>query len=88
MKADLETNKLTVVGKVDPMTLRDKLQQKFNKKVELISPQPKKDNKGGEKSEQKPEKKSDDKKSKEVFPWLPLDMRSALSSFSLLMLIN
>lgn len=68
-------NKLTVIGKVDPVKLREMVEQKTKKKVELVSPVPKKekdsDNKdkdggGGEKKTgDKPEKKSDDKKSKE-----------------------
>ncbi|KAK9291280.1 hypothetical protein L1049_009469 [Liquidambar formosana] len=73
-KADRPNNKLMVWGKVDVVKLREKLQEKTKKKVELISPQPKKDAKdsGGdkkpdEKSEKKPdEKKADDKKPKEV----------------------
>ncbi|XP_051113393.1 heavy metal-associated isoprenylated plant protein 3-like [Andrographis paniculata] len=36
--------KITVVGKVDPMKLRNKVEQKTHKKFELISPQPKKEN--------------------------------------------
>ena len=83
-KADCESNKLTVTGKVDPTRLRERLEYKTKKKVELLSPQPKKDGgagagSGGDKKsdEKKPdEKKGDDKKPKqEVFtilssPWL------------------
>ncbi|KAE8037778.1 hypothetical protein FH972_010340 [Carpinus fangiana] len=65
VKADPESSKLTVVGNVDPTSLRDKLAEKAKKKVELLSPQPKKDNKADDKSDQKPEKKSDEKKPKE-----------------------
>ena len=71
-----DSNQLTVVGKVDPVKLREMLEKKAKKKVELVSPLPKKDkdnNKdkdgggGGEKkAEGKPEKKPDEKKSKEV----------------------
>ncbi|CAL1404186.1 unnamed protein product [Linum trigynum] len=43
VKADVGTNKLTVMGIVDPVQIRDKLHEKTKKKVELISPQPKKD---------------------------------------------
>ncbi|XP_015898502.3 heavy metal-associated isoprenylated plant protein 6 [Ziziphus jujuba] len=74
VKADCATSKLTVNGKVDPAALREKLEQKIKKKVELVSPQPKKDGGGGDKkTEEKPEKKpeekkpsADDKKPKEV----------------------
>jgi hypothetical protein len=72
VKAELESNKLTVVGNVDPTKLRDKLAQKAKKNVELLSPQPKKDNKADDKSDQKPEKTADDKKPKEVLHWSPL----------------
>ncbi|KAL6499788.1 hypothetical protein OROGR_027698 [Orobanche gracilis] len=68
--------KITVVGMVDPVKLRDKVQQKTHKKVELISPQqPKKDggdNKkndkrkesggGGEKGKKENENESQNKK--------------------------
>lgn len=75
VKTDCATNKLTVNGKVDPAGLREKLEQKIKKKVELVSPQPKKDGGGGgdkksdDKAEKKPEEKkasADDKKPKEV----------------------
>lgn len=47
----IDGQKITVVGKVDPAKLRDKVEQKTHNKVELISPQPKKD--GGEKENAK-----------------------------------
>ncbi|XP_057781840.1 heavy metal-associated isoprenylated plant protein 3 [Salvia miltiorrhiza] len=47
----IDGQKITVVGRVDPAKLRDKVEQKTHKKVELISPQPKKD--GGEKEKGK-----------------------------------
>ncbi|CAN4119391.1 unnamed protein product [Withania somnifera] len=43
---DAESKKLTVIGKVDPVKLREKVEQKTHKHVELISPVPKKDVKG------------------------------------------
>ncbi|KAL1541323.1 heavy metal-associated isoprenylated plant protein 6-like [Salvia divinorum] len=43
VKADCDAKKLTVTGNVDPLWLREKVEIKTNKKVELISPQPKKD---------------------------------------------
>lgn len=59
-KADISGNKLTVIGKVDPIKVRDKLAEKTKKKVELVSPQPKKDAATGNKPP--PEKKPDDTK--------------------------
>ena len=47
----IDGQKMTVVGNVDPAKLREKTEQKTHKKVELISPQPKKD--GGEKENAK-----------------------------------
>ncbi|PPD70847.1 hypothetical protein GOBAR_DD32270 [Gossypium barbadense] len=43
VKTDCGANKLTVIGKVDPAKVRDRLAEKTKKKVDLISPQPKKD---------------------------------------------
>ncbi|KAL7173734.1 hypothetical protein ACSBR2_033065 [Camellia fascicularis] len=79
VKGDCVSNKLTVIGKVDPVKLREMVEQKAKKKVELVSPLPKKDNKkgggggggggGGEqKGEGKPEKKADEKKTKDKEP--------------------
>ncbi|GFP87213.1 cytochrome p450 72a15 [Phtheirospermum japonicum] len=71
VKADCAANKLSVTGNVDPAWLRERVEYKTNKKVELISPLPKKDGGGGdkkadEKSDKKPdEKKADDNKPKE-----------------------
>ncbi|XVE59041.1 hypothetical protein DITRI_Ditri05aG0013000 [Diplodiscus trichospermus] len=50
------SNKVTVVGAVDPKAIAEKLQKKTKKKVELISPQPKKDDNKEEKKEKKPDK--------------------------------
>ncbi|KAL1313742.1 hypothetical protein HN51_040354 [Arachis hypogaea] len=61
VKADISSNKLTVFGKVDPASVRDRLAEKTNKKVELLSPQPKKDFPAAD-NKPPPEKKSDDKK--------------------------
>ncbi|KAJ9694389.1 hypothetical protein PVL29_010061 [Vitis rotundifolia] len=68
VKVDSAGNKVTVTGKVDPVKLREKLEEKTKKKVELISPVPKKEAKDGgadKKSDDKSEKKSDEKKSDE-----------------------
>ncbi|KAJ9178063.1 hypothetical protein P3X46_009979 [Hevea brasiliensis] len=69
VKADPEANKLTVIGKVDPSQIREILHQKTKKKVDLISPQPKKEdsnNKDDNKksSDKKPD--ADNKKQKEA----------------------
>ncbi|KAG6386296.1 hypothetical protein SASPL_155191 [Salvia splendens] len=45
VKADFDAKKLTVTGNVDPAWLREKVELKTMKKVELISPQPKSDDK-------------------------------------------
>lgn len=77
---DADSKKLTVIGKVDPVMLREKVEQKTHKHVELISPVPKKDGKGkgdnagagDEKKNQNKQKDSkenkEDKKSKEKEP--------------------
>lgn len=64
VKADILANKLTVTGKVDAGKLQEKLVERTKKKVELLTPQPKKEAAATEKpAEKKPEeKKSDDKK--------------------------
>ncbi|KAL3623349.1 hypothetical protein CASFOL_032165 [Castilleja foliolosa] len=62
VKADCDAKKLTVTGNVDPTWLRQTVENKTKKKVELISPLPKKagaaaggDNKSDDKSEKKTE---------------------------------
>jgi hypothetical protein len=68
VKTESETGKVTVVGKVDPIKVRDNLAEKIKKKVELISPQPKKEKENNNNKENGPnnnksdEKKIDDKK--------------------------
>lgn len=76
MKLDFGGGKLTVVGKVDPTKLRDRVAAKTGKKVDLVSPAnpPKKDAKEKEDSKmpagEKNSTKSDDKKSKEVYIYI------------------
>ncbi|RWR91587.1 heavy metal-associated isoprenylated plant protein 3 isoform X1 [Cinnamomum micranthum f. kanehirae] len=72
VKGDSSNNKLTVVGKVDPEKIRERIEYKTKKNVVLVSPLPNKDKEGGggggEKKKEKPdekEKKLDDKKPKE-----------------------
>jgi copper chaperone CopZ len=62
VKADLPSNKVTVMGKFDAVKLQEKLVEKTKKKVELLTPPPKKDTAAAEKPA---EKKSDEKKPEE-----------------------
>ncbi|XP_071690623.1 heavy metal-associated isoprenylated plant protein 3 [Rutidosis leptorrhynchoides] len=65
VNADIEGNKLTVIGQVDPTVVKERVEHKTKKKVEIVSPQPKKDGEKGDKKgdDHKPtEKKIDDKK--------------------------
>ncbi|XP_020549732.1 heavy metal-associated isoprenylated plant protein 3 isoform X1 [Sesamum indicum] len=61
VKAECEAKRLTVTGNLDPAWLRERVETKTKKKVELISPHPPKDGGGGgaadTKAEEKPEKK-------------------------------
>ena len=69
---------MTVSGAVDPTAIKEKLLKKTKKKVDLVSPQPKKDDNKEEKKEKKPDKEKNtdsdnkpEKKPKEVkFPFL------------------
>lgn len=64
VKADPASNKLTVTGKVDSASIKSKLEKKTKKKVEIVSPQPKKDGGGDKKADEKSEKKADGKSEK------------------------
>lgn len=73
VKPEMSSNKVTVIGTADPTAIKEKLDKKTKKKVELISSQPKKDDNKDENKEKKPDqqKKQDsdnksDKKPKEV----------------------
>ncbi|XP_050284981.1 heavy metal-associated isoprenylated plant protein 3-like [Quercus robur] len=70
VKTDCDANKLTVKGtNVDTTAIREKLEKIIKKKVELVSPQPKKDGGGGSNKnpeEKKAEKKEEPKKPIEV----------------------
>ncbi|KAJ4836540.1 hypothetical protein Tsubulata_013583 [Turnera subulata] len=66
VKADFAGNKLTVTGKVDPSRVKSRLEEKTKKKVDVVSPQPKKDGGAGEKkSEEKSDKKPEEKQTEE-----------------------
>ncbi|KAK1266376.1 hypothetical protein QJS04_geneDACA000207 [Acorus gramineus] len=62
VKVDSSNNKLTVVGKVDPWELRERLENKTKKKVELVSPTPPKKPQGKDGKGDDNKKDSDDKK--------------------------
>ncbi|CAF1773122.1 unnamed protein product, partial [Brassica napus] len=67
VKSESGTGKLTVTGEVDPAKLRETLAEKTKKKVDLVSPQPKKDNKNKSDEDKNKEKKSsEEKKPKEA----------------------
>ncbi|KVI09505.1 heavy metal-associated isoprenylated plant protein 6-like [Cynara cardunculus var. scolymus] len=69
VKADTAGNKLTVTGKVDPMRIKERVEYKTKKTVQILSPQPAK--KEEEKDDKKPPaakpdgNNADDKKPKE-----------------------
>lgn len=52
VKTDWENNKLTVVGKIDPSKIKDRIVDKTKKKVDLISPQPAAPKKGDNKEKE------------------------------------
>ncbi|KAI3791904.1 hypothetical protein L2E82_05770 [Cichorium intybus] len=54
VKADSASNKLTITGKVDLMYIKERVEYKTKKKVEIISPKPKKDEGGEKKVDDKP----------------------------------
>nr|AFK45337.1 unknown [Medicago truncatula] len=69
VKADLPSNKVTVTGKFDAVKLQEKLAEKAKKKVELLTPPPKKDAGAEKPAEKKPdEKKPEEKKVEEKKP--------------------
>ncbi|GAB4850733.1 hypothetical protein Ancab_030033 [Ancistrocladus abbreviatus] len=65
VEVEAEKNKLTVVGTLDPVKLRDKLEKKTKKKVELISPQPKKEKDGGNAGQEKKDEGSEKNEKKQ-----------------------
>ncbi|GMH09832.1 hypothetical protein Nepgr_011673 [Nepenthes gracilis] len=75
VKADRGNNTLTVIGNVDPVKIKERVEEKTKKKVELISPQPKKGKEdgggNGDKKSDEKSKKSDDKKTEEKTPKEP-----------------
>ncbi|XVE59040.1 hypothetical protein DITRI_Ditri05aG0012900 [Diplodiscus trichospermus] len=53
VKADSSSNEVTVIGAVDPKAIVERLRTETKKKIELISPQPKKDDNKKEKKHKK-----------------------------------
>ncbi|KAE9585441.1 hypothetical protein Lal_00018235 [Lupinus albus] len=69
VKADISANKLTVIGKLDPANLRDKLAEKTKKSVDLVSSHAKKDAAGDKPPVKKLEEEiTDEKKTEERKP--------------------
>jgi ribosomal protein L12E/L44/L45/RPP1/RPP2 len=71
VKTDCAGNKLMVMGKVDPAKIKARVEERTKKRVEIVSPQPKKDGgaaagggdkKADDKSEKKPEKQKEAEK--------------------------
>ncbi|KAI3822524.1 hypothetical protein L1987_10115 [Smallanthus sonchifolius] len=66
VKADSVSNKVTVTGKVDPVHIKERVEFKTKKTVEIIYPKPKKDDGDVKKDDEKPpEAKSNNQKPKE-----------------------
>ncbi|MCD7457244.1 hypothetical protein HAX54_034633 [Datura stramonium] len=66
---DSDTNKVTAIGEVDPLKLKEKVERKLNRPVQIISPSPKdckKENKQNENDSKGT--KGDNKKTKEKEP--------------------
>ncbi|CAH1452047.1 unnamed protein product [Lactuca virosa] len=64
VKADYMSNKLTITGKVNLMYIKERVEYKTKKKVEIISPKPKKDEGDEKKADDK--QASNDQKPKEA----------------------
>lgn len=65
VKIDGASSKCAVTGKVDPVKLRDKLEEKTHKKVELLTPVPKKEKENTKSKDESGDAKEDKKKHKE-----------------------
>ncbi|TKY67177.1 Copper-transporting ATPase 2 [Spatholobus suberectus] len=66
VKAESDAGKVTVTGKVDPTKVRDNLKEKIKKNVEILSPQPKKEQETKDtKPNNKSKNKTHDKKTKD-----------------------
>lgn len=58
MTVDIDSNKLTVEGEVDPSQIQEELSRKTNKKVDVVSSQPKIDDNGAIADKNKEDKKT------------------------------
>nr|KJB56220.1 hypothetical protein B456_009G110700 [Gossypium raimondii] len=56
VKTESNSSKVTVTGAVDPTAIKENIVKKSKKKVDVIAPQPKKDDNKEDKKEKKPEK--------------------------------
>ncbi|XP_041022919.1 heavy metal-associated isoprenylated plant protein 3-like isoform X2 [Juglans microcarpa x Juglans regia] len=65
VKLDCAANKLTVTGKEDPTVMKEMLEKKTKKIVQLVSSQPREDDCGDEKPEEKSETEEEYEKPKE-----------------------
>ncbi|XP_038992709.1 heavy metal-associated isoprenylated plant protein 3-like [Hibiscus syriacus] len=63
VKTEMSLNRVTVIGTMDPTAMKEKLVKKTKKKVDLVSPQPKKDDNKEEKKPDKEKKQDSDNKS-------------------------
>ncbi|KAF5475809.1 hypothetical protein F2P56_007578 [Juglans regia] len=66
VKLDCAANRLTVTGKEDPTVMKEMLEKKAKKIVQLVSSQPREDDRGDEKPEEKSETEEEYEKPKEV----------------------
>ncbi|KAG6642892.1 heavy metal-associated isoprenylated plant protein 3-like [Carya illinoinensis] len=65
VKADCVAKQLTVTGKKDPAVMKEMLEEKTKKRVELVSPQPRKDDRADKKPQEKSETEEEYEKPKE-----------------------
>lgn len=66
VKADCVAKQLTVTGKKDPAVMKEMLEEKTKKRVELVSPQPREDDRADKKPQEKSETEEEYEKPKEV----------------------
>ncbi|KAF5475808.1 hypothetical protein F2P56_007577 [Juglans regia] len=66
VKLDCAANRLTVTGKEDPTVMKEMLEKKAKKIVQLVSSQPREDDRGDEKPEEKSETEEEYEKPKEI----------------------
>ncbi|WJX79333.1 hypothetical protein P8452_62457 [Trifolium repens] len=74
VKVDMAGNKVTVIGKVDSNKVRDKLEEKIKKKVEIVSSPPKKDV-AADKPQPEKKKQEEEEKKNEPNNKKPVDVK-------------